>query len=108
MKISSWRVNTELQHHVEVPPAFSAGNRWRYAEIFGTELVGSGCRGKGEIGSQNIVSMFFVSAKKTILDQQKGPVAKTRGRSFPGPFFIIRIPRPPIDPHCPNPLHFRL
>src|SRR6266481_3725029 len=100
MKISSWGVNTEIQQHVEIPPAFSAGNRWRYAEIFGTERVGSGWRGKGEIGSQNIVSMFFVSAKKTILDQQKGPVAKTLGRIFPGSFFIRQNPETHRDRLC--------
>src|ERR1700757_73897 len=77
MKISSWKVNTEIQQHIEVAPAFSAGNIWRYAEIFGTKRVRSGWGGKSDSGRHNIVPIFFVSAKKTILDQKKGPVAPT-------------------------------
>ena len=69
MKISSREVNSEIRQHVEVTPAFSAGNSWRYAEIFGTKHVGSGWRGKGGNAGEAIVSIFFVSAQKTIFDQ---------------------------------------
>src|ERR1700740_2764338 len=100
MKIASRNVNTEIRLHVEVTPAFSGGNIWRYAEILGTKCVGSGWRGKGGEAGQTIVSIFFVSAQKTILDQQKGPVAKTHGRIFSGSFFIRRKPENRLDRLC--------
>src|ERR1700758_4227340 len=100
MKISSRKVNTEIQQHIEVTPAFSAGNSRRYAEIFGTKRVRSGWRGKSDNGGHNIVPIFFVSAKKTILDQKKGPVAPTHGRIFPGSFFIRWKPDNHLDRLC--------
>ena len=59
MKISSWKVSTEIQQHIEVTPAFSAGNSWRYAEILGTKRVGSGWRGKGDNGRQTYSFHFL-------------------------------------------------
>jgi hypothetical protein len=56
MKISSWKVSTEIQQHIEVTPAFSAGNIWRYAEIFGTKRVGSGWHGRYGLGCQRVLA----------------------------------------------------
>src|ERR1700730_1526727 len=100
MKISSREGITESQLHVEFPPAFSGGNRWRDGEIIASKRAGSGWRAKGEEAGQDIVSMFFISAQKTIFDQQKGPVAKTLGRIFSGSLFIRREPENQLDRLC--------
>ncbi len=63
MKISSREVNTEIRQHVEVTPAFSAGNSWRYAEIFSTKHAGSGWRGKGGKAGEAIVSLHKAEAR---------------------------------------------
>ncbi len=83
MNISSREGTAESKLHVEVTPAFSTGDSWCYGEIISSECVGSDRRTKGEEAGQNIVSIFFVSAQKAVLDQQEGIVANALGRILP-------------------------
>ena len=88
MNISSREGTAESQLHVEVTPAFSGGDSWCYGEIISSERAGSDRCAKGEETGQNIVSVFFVSAQKAVLDQQEGIVANTLGRILPASLFI--------------------
>src|ERR1700732_739200 len=86
----------------KLPQPFPAAIVGVYGEIISSERAGSDRCAKGEETGQNIVSIFFVSAQKAVLDQQEGIIANALGRILPASLFIRGNPQNQLDRLCRN------
>src|ERR1700732_427024 len=86
----------------KLPQPFPAAIVGVYGEIISSERAGSDRCAKGEETGQNIVSIFFVSAQKAVLDQQEGIIANALGRILPASLFIRGNPKNQLDRLCRN------